>query len=151
VRGNLWITDFGLALLPAESALTITGELLGTVRYMSPEQALGNRALVDHRTDIYSLGVTLYELLTLHPVFDGADRQELLRQIAFHDPISLCRREKSLPVELETIILKALQKNPGERYASARELADDLQRFLDGKPIKARRPTLFEKSLKWGR
>ena len=86
VRGNLWITDFGLALFHSDAGLTLTGELLGTLRYMSPEQALGKRALIDHRTDIYSLGVTLYELLTLAAVFDGHDRQELLNQIANDEP-----------------------------------------------------------------
>ena len=74
VRGNLWITDFGLARLQGDAGLTMTGDVLGTLRYMSPEQALARRGVVDHRTDIYSLGVTLYELLTLRPAFDGQDR-----------------------------------------------------------------------------
>ena len=89
VRGNLWITDFGLARLQDEAGLTLTGDLLGTLRYMSPEQALAHRGAVDHRTDIYALGVTLYELLTLRPAMAGTDRQELLRRIA--------RRNRSLP------------------------------------------------------
>src|SRR5262249_62394178 len=78
-RGHLWVTDFGLARLPNDPGLTLTGDLVGTLRYMSPEQALAKRVVVDHRTDVYSLGATLYELLTLRPVFDGSDRQELLR------------------------------------------------------------------------
>jgi len=86
VAGRLWITDFGLAQIQTDARLTMTGDLVGTLRYMSPEQALAKRVIVDHRTDIYSLGVTLYELLTLHHAFDGADRQELLRQIAFEEP-----------------------------------------------------------------
>jgi serine/threonine protein kinase len=151
VRGNLWITDFGLALFHSDAGLTMTGELLGTLRYMSPEQALGKRALVDHRTDIYSLGVTLYELLTLAPVFDGHDRQELLNQIANDEPRTPRAWDKSIPVELETIILKAIAKHPAERYASVREMGEDLQRFLEDKPIRARRPTVREKMLKWSR
>src|SRR5205814_10096843 len=83
LRGNLWITDFGLAHCQSEAGLTMTGDLVGTLRYMSPEQALAKRVIIDHRTDIYSLGATLYELLTFEPIFAGRDRQELLRQIAF--------------------------------------------------------------------
>lgn len=151
VRGNLWITDFGLALFHSDACLTMTGELLGTLRYMSPEQAMGKRMLVDHRTDIYSLGVTLYELLTLTPVFDGHDRQELLNQIAHDEPRPPRALDKSIPVELETIILKAIAKLPGERYGSVQEMGDDLRCFLEDKPIKARRPTLREKTVKWSR
>ena len=83
-RGNLWITDFGLAQFHSEGNLTMTGDLLGTIRYMSPEQASAQP--LDHRTDIYSLGATLYELLTLEPAFGGSDRQELLRQIVQEEP-----------------------------------------------------------------
>src|SRR5262249_39973961 len=82
-NGQLWVTDFGLARTAADSGLTMTGDLVGTLRYMSPEQALAQRVGIDHRTDVYSLGATLYELLTLRSAFDGKDRQELLRQIAF--------------------------------------------------------------------
>src|SRR3989440_631642 len=85
-RGNLWITDFGLAHCQSQAGLTMTGDLVGTLRYMSPEQALAKRVIIDHRTDIYSLGATLYELMTLEPIFAGRDRQELLRQIAFDEP-----------------------------------------------------------------
>lgn len=150
-RGNLWITDFGLALFHSDAGLTMTGELLGTLRYMSPEQAMGKRMLVDHRTDIYSLGVTLYELLTLTPVFDGHDRQELLNQIANDEPRPPRALDKSIPVELETIIIKAIAKQPIERYTSVQDMGDDLRCFLEDKPIKARRPTLREKAVKWAR
>jgi tetratricopeptide (TPR) repeat protein len=150
-RGKAWVTDFGLAHIETNASLTMTGDLLGTVRYMSPEQALAKRIVVDHRTDIYSLGVTLYELLTLQPVFAGKDRQELLRQIAFEEPRPLRRLNKSIPAELETIVLKAMAKNPAERYATAQELADDLQRFQEDKPIRARRPTVFQRVRKWSR
>ena len=145
-KGNLWVTDFGLARLQSDSGLTITGDLLGTLRYMSPEQALGKRVLIDGRTDIYSLGATLYELLTLQPAFDGRDRQELLRRIADEEPRSPRKLNGSVPRELETILLKALSKEPESRYATARELADDLRRFLENKPIKAKRPTRTSKS-----
>ncbi|HEV3204533.1 MAG TPA: serine/threonine-protein kinase, partial [Gemmataceae bacterium] len=151
VRGTLWITDFGLAHFQNQDGLTMTGDLVGTLRYMSPEQALAKRALVDHRTDIYSLGVTLYELMTLEPAFSGRDREELLWQIAFEEPRPLRQLNKSIPLELETIVLKAIEKNPAERYATAQELADDLERFLGDKPIQARRPTLLHRARKWSR
>lgn len=150
-HGHAWVTDFGLAQFQADAGLTQTGDLLGTLRYMSPEQAGGSRVLLDHRTDLYSLGATLYELLTLQPPFDGADRQTLLHQILNDDPRSPRAVEKSIPVELETIVLKCLDKDASRRYASARELANDLQRFLEYVPIEARRPSLLEKSKKWAR
>jgi serine/threonine protein kinase len=152
VRGNLWVTDFGLAHMQhGEASLTVTGDLLGTLRYMSPEQALAKRVVIDHRTDIYSLGATLYELLTLRPAFGGKDRQELLHQIAFEEPQRPRRVDRSIPAELQTIVLKAMEKNAADRYASARELADDLRRFLDNRPIHARRPSLIQRVLKWAR
>ncbi len=150
-EGVLWVTDFGLALVQNDVGLTRSGELLGTLRYMSPEQALSRPALVDHRTDVYSLGATLYELFTLQPVFEGQDRQELMRRIGEDDPTPLRRLDAAIPEELETIVLKALAKTPPERYPSAGELADDLQRFLDDQPIHARRPTLAERTAKWAR
>lgn len=151
VQGQLWITDFGLAQCSTSAGLTVTGELVGTLRYASPEQALGKRGLVDHRTDIYSLGATLYELLTLRPIFDGRDRHELLQQIAHAEPQPPRSRDKSIPEEFETILLKAIAKEPGERYATAEELADDLQRFREDRPICARRPSPLEGATKWAR
>jgi tetratricopeptide (TPR) repeat protein len=151
VRGNLWITDFGLAHCQGQAGLTMSGDLVGTLRYMSPEQALAKRVLIDHRTDIYSLGVTLYELLTLEPAFAGHDRQELLGRIAFEEPRPLRRLNKSISAELETIVLKTMEKNPAERYTTAQELADDLRRFLEDKPIRAKRPTLVQWARRWGR
>lgn len=149
--GRLWITDFGLATVQTEPGLTLTGDLLGTIRYMSPEQALAKRVPVDHRSDIYSLGVSMYELLALRPAYAGRDRQELLRQIAFDEPAPLRRVNRAIPKELETIVGKAMAKNPGDRYGSAQELADDLRRFLGDKPILAKPPTLLDRTAKWSR
>jgi eukaryotic-like serine/threonine-protein kinase len=149
--GRPWVSDFGLARLGDNAGLTMTGDILGTIRYMSPEQALAKRVVVDHRTDIYSLGVTLYELLTLEPAYNGRNRQEVLRQIAFEEPRPPRRLNKALPAELDTIVLKATAKNPDERYATAQELADDLKRFLEDRPIKAKRPTLAQRLKKWAR
>ncbi len=125
--------------------MTLTGDLIGTLRYMSPEQALGKRLILDHRTDIYSLGSTLYELLTLHPVVDGRDRQEVLRRIAQDEPIPPRRIDPAIPRDLETILLKAISREPEDRYATAQELADDLRRFLEHRPIKARRQHSLER------
>jgi tetratricopeptide (TPR) repeat protein len=149
--GRLWVTDFGLAQIQSDPRLTMTGDLVGTLRYMSPEQALAKRVVVDHRTDVYSLGATLYELLTLEPAYTGQDRQELLRQIAFEEPKPPRRVNKAIPTELETIVLKALEKNPAERYATAQELADDLRHFLEDRPILARRPPLRMQLARWVR
>jgi eukaryotic-like serine/threonine-protein kinase len=106
---------------------------------------------VDQRTDIYALGATLYELLTLEPVFPGQQRLELLQQIARREPAAPRRIAPTIPVDLETIVLKALAKNPAERYQTAAELAGDLQRFLDDKAIQARRPTLRQRAGRWVR
>jgi eukaryotic-like serine/threonine-protein kinase len=151
VQGNLWITDFGLARLQDDAGLTITGDLLGTLRYMSPEQALAKRGYLDHRTDIYSLGATLYELVTLRPAIDGQDRQEVLRKIAQDEPTPPRRLNPAIPRELETVLLKAMNKEPESRYATARELAGDLERFLENKPIQAKRPSLVQRAAKWSR
>jgi serine/threonine protein kinase len=150
-RGNLWISDFGLAQFQGQTGPTLTGDLIGTLRYMSPEQALAKRVLVDHRTDIYSLGATLYELTTLEPVFSGRDRQELLRKIAFEEPRPPRRVNSAIPADLETILLKAMSKDPHGRYATAKEMADDLRRYLDNQPIRARRPTIVQRAAKWSR
>ncbi len=143
---HLWITDFGLARLQDETRLTQTGDLLGTLHYMSPEQALGQSAMVDQRSDVYSLGATLYELATLEPLFRGEGREALLRQISQDEPRRPRRLNPAVPVELETLILKAVAKSPGERYLTAGEMADDLQRFLEDQPIRARPPTLVQRT-----
>jgi serine/threonine protein kinase len=150
-HGRLWITDFGVAQFHAQAELTQTGDLIGTLRYMSPEQASGQRVLLDHRTDIYALGATLYELTTLQPIFAGQTRAELLNQILHQEPRAPRAVDPTVPVELETIILKAVSKAPADRYGTAREFAADLQRYLDDQPILAKRPTLVERARKWSR
>ena len=136
-RGSAWVADFGLARRAEDPGLTRTDSLLGTPRYMSPEQA--ESLAVDHRTDVYSLGATLYELLTLRPPFEGQTAAELIRQIVGREPAPLRRADRRIPRDLETIVLKALGKRPGDRYASAAELAEDLGRFLAMEPVRARR------------
>lgn len=149
--GHVWITDFGLAQLQADNGITRSGDFLGTFRYMSPEQISGERILLDHRTDIYSLGATFYELLALTPVFPGQTYQELLFHILHHEARPLRDFNRAVPVELETIILKCLSKSPSDRYQTAAELAADIQRFLSHEPIRARPPTLFDRTRKWSR
>ena len=139
--GHLWIMDFGLAQFPGDTDITATGDVVGTARYMSPEQALAERPTVDHRSDIYSLGVTLYELLTLRPAIDGRTYEEILRQIRQSEPRRPRRVNRSIPADLETIVLKAIAKDPAARYATAQHLADDLQRFLLDEPVLAKRPS----------
>lgn len=150
-QGGIWVTDFGLAQIETDAGLTMTGDILGTLRYMSPEQAVGERGLVDARTDVYSLGATLYELLTLRPMFPGADRQDLLNRIASEEPAPPGRVAAELPFDLETIVRKAIEKSSADRYRTAQELADDLRRFLDDHPIRAKRPTLVQRGAKWSR
>jgi serine/threonine protein kinase/tetratricopeptide (TPR) repeat protein len=151
VDDNLWVTDFGLAQIQGDSRLTLTGDLLGTLRYMSPEQALAKRVVIDGRTDIYSLGVTLYELLTLRPAIDGKDRAEILRRVAHENPTTLRKLNPSVPRDLETIVQKAMAKEPESRYATAGELAEDLRHYLDDRPISARRPSVPERAVRWMR
>ena len=146
-NGHLWITDFGLARVGTDAGLTHTGDVLGTLRYMSPEQVRGHA--VDERADIYSLGATLYELLTLQPAFAARDRAELLREVATKEPRRPRKIVPAIARDLETIVLKAIEKQADQRYDSARELADDLQRFLDEKPIQAKRSPLPRRVLNW--
>ena len=149
--GKLWVTDFGLARTTTDGGLTMTGDVLGTLRYMSPEQALAKHCLVDHRTDIYALGATLYELLTLRPAVDGMDREDILRKIAFEEPPLPRTSDRGIPADLETIVLKALAKEPDERYATAQEAADDLRFFLQDRPIHAKRPSFAQRAVKYVR
>jgi WD40 repeat protein/Flp pilus assembly protein TadD len=149
--GKLWVTDFGLARFGPDAGLTMTGDLLGTLRYMAPEQALAKHGLADHRVDVYGLGATLYELLTGQPAVGGEDKQEVLRRIAFEEPAAPRKLDKAIPAELETITLKCLAKEPKERYATAGELTAELRRFAEDKPIKAKPPGLRERAANWVR
>lgn len=148
--GNPWITDFGLAQIQDDRGLTITGDILGTLRYMSPEQAEGKK-LLDHRTDIYSLGITLYELLTLRQAVDATDRKQLLRQLEEFRPSAPRAIDRQIPKDLETILLKAMSADPANRYDSAKDLSCDLRRYQDDKPILARRVSHFHHAVRWVR
>lgn len=149
-NGRPWVADFGLAHCDTATHLTRTGAFVGTPRYASPEQASGESALVDHRTDVYSLGLTLYELATLGPAFDRTPGRPDSKRYDL-DPPRPCRRRADIPADLENIILKAASPVRDERYATARELAEDLERFLAGEPTLARRPGPLERATRWSR
>ncbi len=148
-QGNLWLTDFGLARIQDGQSVTIDGDLVGTLRYMSPEQANGQTHLVDHRADIYSFGVTLYEMLTLRYAFDGSDRYQVMAAIQRAKPALPRSINPSIPADLETIVAKCMSPDKDERYATAGDLADDLYRFLNHQPIAARRPSVADRLGKW--
>lgn len=150
-RGHLWVTDFGLAHYRRSGDLTMSGDLMGTARYMSPEQTRGDRGRVDHHTDIYSLGVSLYELLTQRQAFTGQDWNDLLDQITNKEPKAPRKVRSDMPLELDIIIQKSMAKNPHERYATAGDLAEDLRRFLEDRPILAKKPSFLHVLGKWGR
>jgi hypothetical protein len=146
------ITDFGLAKqLGSDAGQTRTGTVLGTPSYMAPEQAEGKTREVGPAADVYALGAILYELLTGRPPFRGETPLDTLEQVRTQEPVSPSRLQAKLPRDLSTICLKALAKEPARRYASAAELADDLRRFLDGKPIHARPVSGAEKLWRWCR
>jgi tetratricopeptide (TPR) repeat protein/tRNA A-37 threonylcarbamoyl transferase component Bud32 len=149
--GKLWITDFGLARFQRDASLTRSGDLVGTMRYMSPEQAAGQSALVDHRTDIYSLGATLYELACLQSAFPEDRGPALLKQIDAADPPRPRQVRADIPPDLETVVLKAMARERDDRYATAQELADDLRCVLEGRPTKAKPPTLVDRAGRWAR
>lgn len=141
-HGIVWILDFGLAKSGHE-ALTVSGDVVGTIRYMSPERFEGK---ADARSDTYSLGLTLYELATLKCAFDAQDRSSLLKQVTSQDPPSPRSVDGKIPRDLETIILKSIEREPNQRYQSAAEMADDLRLFLLDHPISARRISLAERA-----
>lgn len=148
-NGKPWVTDFGLAMIRNNPAATRPGDIVGTYQYMSPEQASGRRFLIDHRTDIYSLGVTLYEMLTLSVPFHGSDPKELMRQISFEEPKSIRTYNPSIPPELEIIVTKAISKNPNDRYETASDFADDLRRFVSDKAIQAKPASMAKRVRRW--
>ncbi|QEH35754.1 Serine/threonine-protein kinase PknB [Aquisphaera giovannonii] len=146
------ITDFGLAkLLEQEAAPTVSGTILGTPSYMAPEQLLGPSGDITPAADVYALGAILYEALTGRPPFKGATPLSTLDQVANQEPLVPSSLQRSTPRDLETICMKCLEKAPSRRYASADAMADDLRRFLDGRPILARPSPPWEKAAKWAR
>ncbi|MGP0063983.1 MAG: protein kinase domain-containing protein [Isosphaeraceae bacterium] len=146
------VTDFGLAkLMEREGGLTRTGDIMGTPSYMAPEQARGTPSDVTAAADIYALGAILYEMLTGRPPFKGATPLSTLSQVTGQEPVSPGRLQRNLPSEIETICLKCLEKEPRKRYATALELAEDLRRFLDDRPILARRIGRAEWLWRWCR
>ncbi|MCY2985404.1 MAG: serine/threonine-protein kinase [Planctomycetota bacterium] len=147
--GNLWLTDFGLARIQDGQSVTIDGDLVGTLRYMSPEQANGRTHLVDHRADIYSFGASLYEMLTLRCAFDGSDRFQVLAAIQRAKPVTARSLNPTIPTDLETIIAKCMSPEKDDRYRTAGELAEDLHRFLNHQPIAARRPSVVDRLSKY--
>ncbi|MCA9195131.1 MAG: protein kinase [Planctomycetales bacterium] len=149
--GKLWITDFGLARLQSESGLTASNHVLGTLKYMSPEQAAGDLSQVDHRADIFALGVTLYELVTCRPMRVASTPQELLRQTLAGLPPGFGPEKSQVARDLQTIISCCTAREPQDRYQSATDLAYDLESFLQHRPIRATSPGWTERSLKWCR
>ncbi len=151
-HGNPRVTDFGLAKrLQADSGLTGSGQIMGTPSYMPPEQAGGPRGEVGPAADVYALGATLYALVTGRPPFQAATAMDTVLQVIGDEPVPPRRLNISVPIDLETICLKCLQKDPGKRYASASDLAADLRRFLADEPILARPVTRLERAVKWVR
>lgn len=150
-RGKVWVADFGLARMQTDLGVTATGDVVGTLRYMSPEQARGRADQIDGRTDVYALGASLYELVTLRHAFPGEDRVRLLESLERDEPTAPRRHNPAIPVDLENIVLRAMEKDRDARYASAADLRDDLLRFLDGRPTIARPPSVADRVGKWMR
>jgi WD40 repeat protein/serine/threonine protein kinase len=147
-QGTVWVTDFGLAKTDESEALTSPGDLVGTLRYMAPERLQGQS---EARGDVYSLGLTLYELLTLRPAFAETNRARLIEKVTHEEPPRPRQLDRQIPRDLETIVLKAMAKDPGQRYATATALAEDLRRFLADRPIQARRAAHWERLWRWCR
>jgi eukaryotic-like serine/threonine-protein kinase len=147
--GNVWVTDFGLAKAAGDGDdLTHTGDVIGTLRYMAPERFNGQG---DLRSDVYSLGLTLYELLTLRPAFDEADRNKLVKEVMHGEPLRPRKLNPAVPRDLETVVLKAIARDPAHRYQTPAAMADDLKRFVEDRPVKARRVSETEKFWRWCR
>jgi eukaryotic-like serine/threonine-protein kinase len=145
--GVVWVTDFGLAKAE-DDGLTQTGDVLGTIRYMAPERFSGQ---ADPRSDVYALGLTLYELLVLRPAFDSPNRLALIEQVRSVEPPRPRSIDPRIPLDLETIVLKAVEKDPKARYASAEAMSEDLRRFLADEPIRARQVSAPERYWRWAR
>ncbi|MCI0705253.1 MAG: protein kinase [Planctomycetia bacterium] len=147
-NGTVWVTDFGLAKGSEDADITRAGDIVGTLRYMAPERFDGKG---DHRADIYALGLTLYELLTLKPAFEAPTREQLIEQAVRGQFPAPRKLDKRIPRDLETVVLKAAAKNPDQRYQSASELAADLRRFIEDRPVLARRASSIERAWRWCR
>jgi WD40 repeat protein/serine/threonine protein kinase len=145
--GNVWVTDFGLAKADTDADnVTHTGDIVGTFRYMAPERFNGQG---DLRSDVYSLGLTLYELLALRPAFDETDRNRLVKQVMHDEPVRPRKFNPGVPRDLETVVLKAIARDPAHRYQSPAEMAEDLKRFVEDRPVKARRISGMERLWRW--
>ena len=147
-QGTVWVTDFGLAKADDSGELTTPGDIVGTLRYMAPERFRGE---ADARSDVYSLGITLYELLTLRPAFEASDRARLMGRLTNENPPRPRQVDDHIPRDLETIVLKAIAKEPPDRYPTAEAMAEDLRRFLADRPVQARRSSVFERTWRWCR
>ena len=145
-HGMVWVTDFGLAKVVSDSDLTRTGDVVGTIRYMAPERFEGR---CDVRADIYALGLTLYELLAVRPAFEAEDRHALIREVTQGEPRPLRQVEPTVPRDLETIVQTAIARDPKDRYATAAEFRDELERFLADRPIRSRPISPIERYWRW--
>jgi hypothetical protein len=145
-QGNVWVTDFGLAKLVEGDDLSQSQDLVGTLRFMAPERF---RGVTDRRSDIYALGATLYEMLSLKPAFPERDQIQLIDQITHQPPAPLRQHDRRIPRDLETVVHKVLSKDPKDRCDRAGELRDELRRFLDGRPTRWRRVGLVEQFRRW--
>jgi eukaryotic-like serine/threonine-protein kinase len=146
IRGNVWVTDFGLAKLVEGDELSQSHDLIGTLRFMAPERF---RGLTDPLGDVYSLGATLYELLTLKPAFPERNQARLIDQIARESPVPLRQHDHRIPRDLETLVLKALAKEPKDRFATAAEFGNEMERYLESRPIHSRPVGPVERVWRW--
>ncbi len=145
-QGTVWVSDFGLVKEQGSDDLTTQGDFVGTLRYMAPERFLGRS---DPRSDVYALGLTLYEMLTLRAAFAASDRARLVERVQREDPPRPRKLDPHIPRDLETIVLKAIAKEPGRRYATATAMAEDLRRYLADRPVEARRASVWERGWRW--
>jgi len=148
LRGTVWVTDFGLAKANDTDDLTHAGDVIGTLRYLAPERFEGPG---DHRADIYALGLTLYEMLALRPAFAADTRPKLVEKVLAASPPAPRKVRPGVPRDLETIVLKAIARDPASRYQSAADMADDLRRYVEDRPIRARRASSAEQAWRWCR